>query len=340
MRLLLGLLTVVACLAGEHARLAPLTGPPPHPADNPGTPDKIKLGELLFFERQLSGERRRSCGTCHKTELLFMDGLTRAWALNESELRRKTPTLLNVGWHKRFFFDGRAPSLEEQASAPLENQLEMDLDPQVAVERLREDPYYQRWFAAVFPGEELRWELVAKAISAFERTLVSYDSDFDRYLLGDTEAMSADATAGLTIFEGKGDCVRCHNGPLLSDQEFHYIGVPEIEGDNPPGTKYKTQSLRDVMRKYSYMHNGHYLTMRDVLDHYATGGETSADAASELRPIDLGEDERRQLIAFLRALDGRVFRLTEAIATDRGPFSQMPGRKRRPEPGGPYNAPR
>ena len=292
--------------AAEQPGLAPLTGYPAHPADNPGTPEKIELGETLFFETMLSRGGRRSCGTCHKPALLFMDGLSRAWGLHDMELRRKTPGLLNVGWQRSMFSDGRVKTLEEQAPKPLENHLEMDLEPEVAAERVANDPLYQKLFARVFPGRSITFDLIAKAIAAYERTLVSYDSDLDRYLLGDKTALEPEAVRGMDLFTGKAGCVRCHNGPLLTDHQFHYTGVPEIPGGTPNGTKHKTQGLRDVNRRSSYMHNGHYLKLRHVIDHYARGGSAPGGLKPEIEPLELSGQDKSDLMAFLRSLNGRV----------------------------------
>ena len=293
-------------VAGDHPRLEPLTGRPPHPPDNPGTPEKIDLGKRLFFERMLSDGNRRSCATCHKPELLFMDGLSRAWGLHDMELRRKTPGLLNVGWQRSMFSDGRAKTLEEQAAEPLKHRLEMNLDPEEAVERVREDPLYPELFEKVFPGEPITFPLLAKAIAAYERTLVSYDSDLDRYLLGDAAAMNAAAVGGMKLFTGKAGCVKCHQGPLLTDHEFHYTGVPEIVGGTPDGTKHKTATLRDVARRSSFMHNGHYLRLAHVIDHYTRGGSAPEGLAVEITPVDLTEADKSDLMTFLRSLNGRV----------------------------------
>jgi cytochrome c peroxidase len=306
--LLISLLAVACTLlwANDLPRLEPLTGLPPHPPDNPPTPEKIKLGELLFFETMLSERGQRSCSTCHKPELFFTDGFSRGWSLHESELPRKTPNLLNVGWQRSLFFDGRAKTLEEQAPMPLENHQEMDLDPEVAAKRLAADPFYSKAFARVFPGEPVRFALVAKAIAAFERTLVSHDSDLDRYLAGDEDALSPEARRGLNLFRAKAGCIQCHHGPLLTDHQFHYTGVPERDGDKPPGTKYKTQSLRDVARRFSFMHNGHFLRLDHVLDHYSRGGSAPAGTEAEIRTLSLSGEEKMDLMAFLRSLNGRV----------------------------------
>lgn len=301
----LGVLMAACALAGEP-KLAPLSGMPPFPADNPPTPEKVALGKELFFDDALSGNFRRSCSTCHKPELYFTDGFSRGWGLQETELRRKTPNLLNVGWQQSMFFDGREKSLEDQAPKPLENPFEMDLDPAEAAKRVAASARYRRMFEAAFPGEPIAFGLIAKAIASYERTLVSYDSDLDRYLTGDESALSDAARRGMALFEGKAGCIRCHNGPMLTDHLKHYTGVPENQGDNAPGTKYKTQSLRDVLRRYSFMHHGDVLTIEAVLDHYERGGSAPAGLQAEIEPVELSDDERKDLIAFFGALNGRL----------------------------------
>jgi cytochrome c peroxidase len=303
--LLTGAVLACSVFAGEP-KLEPLSGAPPFPADNPPTPEKIALGKELFFDDVLSGNFRRSCSTCHKPELYFTDGFSRGWGLNETELRRKTPNLLNVGWQRSMFFDGREKTLEDQVSKPLENGFEMGLDPEEAAARIASSARYRRMFEAAFPAEPIRFALIAKAIASYERTLVSYDSDLDRYLEGDESALSAAAKRGMALFEGKAGCIECHNGPMLTDHQKHYTGVPENQGDNKPGTKYKTQSLRDVVRRYSFMHHGDFLTLDAVLDHYERGGSAPAGLEAEIEPVDLSDAEREDLVAFLGSLNGRV----------------------------------
>lgn len=331
---------VLLCLPivlAAQPRLEPLTGAPPHPADNPPSQAKIELGEELFFEQTLSGNNRRSCGTCHKAELYFTDGLSRAWGLNESELSRKTPGLLNVGWQKSMFFDGRVKTLEEQVAKPLENHQEMDLDPEQAVARIKGDPYYVRAFAEAFPNQEISFDLIAKAIAGYERTLVSYDSDLDRYLLGDPEALAPAAKRGMELFTGKAECIRCHHGPLLTDHGFHYNGVPERDGHGAPGTQYKTQSLRDAMRRYSFMHNGLLMNMRQVIDHYDRGGSAPEGFKAEIRPLGLSADEKSDLIAFLHAVNGRVNRLLDHASSSPDVFDP-PKRREKPKSAAPHRA--
>ena len=312
------LVLLAAGTAAADPRLEPLTGTPPYPPDNPPTAAKIRLGQELFFDDILSGGGRRSCSTCHKPELYFTDGFSRAWGLHDMELRRKTPSVLNVGWQQTFFFDGRSPTLEKQAAEPVANPLEMNSDPEKAAARVAADPYYQELFAEAFPGEPITFAQVAKALASYERTLISVDSPLDRYLLGDETALDESAKRGMALFTGRAGCVRCHNGPLLTDHQKHYTGVKEDMGDNKPGTKYKTQSLRDAMRRYSYMHNGSLLTIDAVLDHYAKGGSAPEGLQAEIEPVELSEQDRDDLTSFLRALDGDVAELIDGSpdATD------------------------
>ncbi len=322
-------LALVLCVAGlaNDPKLEPLDGSPPHPAENPPSAAKVRLGEELFFDDILSGNRRRSCGTCHKPELHFGDGLSRAWGLDESELSRKTPGLLNVGWQRSIFFDGRVKTLEEQVSKPLESHREMALRPEEAVQRIARDPFYVRMFTQAFPSEEITFDLVAKAIACYERTLVSYDSDLDRYLRGDRNALSPEALRGMNLFQSKAGCIRCHHGPLLTDHDFHYTGVAERDGHGAAGTKYKTQSLRDSMHRASYMHNGRFMNLRQVIDHYDRGGSAPEGHEAEVQPLNLTADEKDDLHAFLLALNGRVHRVPQAhtAAAETMPASTPPG---------------
>ena len=189
---------------------------------------------------------------------------------------------------------------------PLRADVEMDLDPAEAAERLRRDPEYVRMFQAAFPGRELTFDLVAEAIASYERTLVSYDSDLDRYLAGSPSALSDAAKRGMELYTGQAGCANCHNGPLLTDQKMHYIGVPEMMGDSPQGTPYKTPSLRDITLRGSFMHNGAFRTLDAVLDFYQTGG-MAGGPKSDAPKLALTPQQRSDLMAFLRSLTGRTY---------------------------------
>ncbi len=212
----------------------PLGLPPvPVPADNPITPEKARLGERLFHEKRFSADGTISCASCHKPELAFTDGLAVAEGIRGQKGTRNAPTVVNAAYYTTQFWDGRRPSLEEQAKDPFVNPVEHGLnDHSPILEVVRKDPQYREAFGKVFgiTPEEITIDHVVKAIAAFERTVVSGDSPFDRYLYGgDESALSASAIRGLKIFRTKGRCVDCHKieqtSATFTDNDFHNLGV-------------------------------------------------------------------------------------------------------------------
>ncbi len=217
------------------------------PAENPQSPEKIVLGQLLFHDKRLSGDDTISCASCHKPERAFTDGLAVAKGIDGQSGTRNTPTLLNAAYFSLFFHDGRADSLEQQVLGPLLNALEHGLkDAQSVVDIVRRDKNYQTRFQKVFsvkPGQ-IRIEHITKAIASYERSLLNGNSAFDRYLFGtDRQAISASAARGLRIFRRKGNCANCHeiswNNALFMDNRFYNIGV---------GSKMIAPVLDDLIR--------------------------------------------------------------------------------------------
>ncbi len=199
------------------------------PRDNPMVPARIELGRKLFFDERLSADGRIACATCHKPDMAFTDGKVVAEGIGGKRGTRNSPTLLNAMFTPNQFWDGRAGTLEEQAIQPLTNPLEMgnhNFDEVVA--RLRQVPEYRNEFRAVF-GSEITIDLVGKALSAFERTLLTGDSPLDRFIAGDPKAISDAAKRGFTLFRGKARCSRCHSFsealPFFSDFNYHNTGV-------------------------------------------------------------------------------------------------------------------
>lgn len=283
----------------------------PEPAENPTSPEKVSLGAALFEDKRLSGSGDVSCSTCHQAELSFSDGVERHPGLDGQPLDRRTPPLWNMAWGLSWFWDGRAASLEGQAAGPIENKREMGGDLKRAIEALATDPLMRESFAAAFPEDPaVTRDNLTKALAAFERTLVSPETRFDRWVKGDDAALDKDEVAGLSLFVGKAGCVACHQGWRFTDEAFHDIGLAGDDKGRGPviGVKaadhaFKTPSLRERVWSAPYMHDGSLATFEDVVDHYTKGIVKRPTLSADLpRSIELSESERAQLVAFLNAI--------------------------------------
>ncbi len=299
---LLGAVMSTTALAGGFD-LPPVT----YPADNPYSAAKSELGKKLFFDPRLSGSNIMSCATCHNPSLGWGDGLPLGKGHNMGQLGRNVPTVINSAYNKTQFWDGRAPSLEEQAKGPILSEGEMHQDKAELMEELAAIPDYVRSFERVFPGEGLTWDNIAKAIATYERQIVSADSDFDRFNAGDTTAMSESAQRGWALYKGKARCLSCHFGPNFTDDRFHNLGVADddkgriaVTGKKRDQAKFKTPTLRSVALTAPYLHNGQEATLLDVVKFYNRGG----DRKGELSPLKLNDGEMADLVAFMEALTG------------------------------------
>lgn len=300
-------------LARKTKRLVPLPNKPQEPKNNPSTPEKIELGKQLFFDPRLSGDNTMSCATCHQPDKAWGDGRARAKGAGGKRLARNTPSLLNVGFRSALFWDGRAGSLEEQALIPIQAADEMNQPLDKLEEELNAVPGYVKQFQQVFAAAVTR-QGVAKAIAAFERTLVTRDSPLDRYLAGDKKALSEEAREGLELFTGDAGCIRCHHGPLLSDGKFHRIGVSfqdrgrgALTGKKQDDYKFLTPSLRDVARTGPYMHDGSLDSLYYVTIHYLKSVPTSGPGGIALdveAQLGLSFSDVERFTAFFKSLSG------------------------------------
>lgn len=293
-------------------RMAPLPKTVPAPKENPTTPEKVSLGKLLFFDPRLSGDNKVSCATCHRPDKSFGDGLPQALGASGKTLKRKTPSLLNVGFYSTFHWDGRAKSLEEQALIPIRAADEMNQDLDHLEKTLNAVPTYAKEFQVVF-GTNVTRDGIAKALAAFQRTLVNGPSSYDRYLGGEKDALSEEAKRGMELFFGEAGCARCHQGPLLTDEKFYRLGVSDdkgrglVTGKTEDNYKFRTPSLRNVARTGPYMHDGSHKTLGDVLFFYFRGVPPSGP---DRLPLDIETlqsisiSQMPDLIAFLEALTG------------------------------------
>ena len=288
----------------------------PEPADNPTVPATVTLGRRLFRERRLSRDRSLACVDCHRPERAFTDGRAKAVGVYGRRGARSVPTIVNRAWGESFFWDGRIVTLEEQVLQPIVAELEMDLTIDEAVERLRGTSPYPAVFRETF-GRDVNGTDLGRALAAYVRTIQAGASPYDRYVWGESDALSPDAQAGLDVFRGRANCTACHVGPNFTDEEFHNTGV--FWGGQPydPGRfivtevsvdigKFKTPTLREIARTAPYMHDGSIATLEDVVDFYTDGGRPNPYLDPALRPLSLTDDEKRAVVAFLRSLTGVV----------------------------------
>lgn len=285
----------------------------PVPEDNALTAAKVTLGRRLFFDPELSADRTLSCASCHQPTRYFTDGRPRPAGIDGAEGRRNVPSVLNAAYGRSFFWDGRAPSLEEQVLEPIQGKDELGLGLEKLVHRLREREDYRTAFRDAFGPQDISPDLVSRALASYLRTLRSGRAPVDRFLHGDTAALSQDARSGFRLFVGRANCHVCHLAPLFTDHRFHNTGVSwgsgdigraGVTGQEEDRGAFKTPSLRNVAETAPYMHDGSLATLEEVIEHYADGGTPNPALDEEIRPLDLGPTERRHLIAFLRALTG------------------------------------
>ncbi|WP_207708975.1 cytochrome-c peroxidase [Heliomicrobium undosum] len=299
-------------------RFEPL-GPIPIPADNSMTDEKIQLGKTLFFDPRLSGDNTLSCLSCHSPELGYSDNLTTFVGFQKVVGGRNSQTIINSGYYKTNFWDGRAKSLEEQALGPIQSPKEMNQELGELVRELRAVPAYVEKFRKVF-GEEITADNIAKALAAFERTIIVNNSDFDRYLAGDRDALTPQAKRGMEIFVNKGNCISCHSGPNLSDSNYYNVGTDSedsgrfaITGNEADRGKFRTPTLRGLNFTGPYTHNGSEVTLEDVVHMYNTGGKAHPNKDPRVRPLGLTKEEEMDLVAFLKSMSGKPPQVTAPV---------------------------
>jgi cytochrome c peroxidase len=308
MRALLGVM-LLAAATGLERPFPPLAGEAP-------TPERAALGRMLFFDPVLSEDGSLACAHCHQPERAFTDGRVTALGRGGRALARNTPTLFNVGTKPRLMWDRRAGSLEEQARIPLFAEDEMGADPERLVARLAATPEYRRRFAEAFGGPAPLSALnVTRALAAFERTLVSCDSRYDRYARGESKALSLAEKRGLALFRSLNTrCFECHRLPTFDAPLALGVGVPSpdagvggVSGEPAQRGLFGVPTLRNVARTAPYMHDGSLPTLAAVVDFYRRGGGRAHGVPPEridgqVRAFAIRDDEAADLVAFLGAL--------------------------------------
>ena len=244
------------------------------PEDNPQTPEKVALGRQLFFDKRLSADGTRSCYSCHLCENGLTDGLATAIGALNKKLSRSSPTLWNIGYHKEFYWDGRSGSLEKQAMAAWKGG-NMGANPQEVTAKINAIAGYRSQFEEVFGGEATP-DRIVMAISSYERTIISGTTSFDRWQAGDDAAVSEAVKRGHQVFKDL-ECDNCHDGVLLTDMQYHNVGIgmdaekPDVgrfkvtKKSNDTGA-FKTPTLRDISKSAPYFHNGSVATLEEAVD--------------------------------------------------------------------------
>jgi cytochrome c peroxidase len=313
-------IAAVAALAGDKPPLG--VARPLDPPTNPSTPAKVALGARLFADPRLSADGTVSCATCHVAALAFTDGRPRAIGIRKKPVARNAPTVLNAALSRSLFWDGRAESLEEQARQPVLNLEEMGRESaEEAAKAIAAIPEYPPLFKDAFGDDGVTLQRIARAIAAFERTLVTGDSPFDKWWAGDEKAMGEAEQRGYALFVDKAGCSQCHSirqsYALFTDGDFHNTGAGKDAGRDDRGraaiTKrdedtgaFRTPSLRNVALTAPYMHDGSLATLEEVVEFYDKGGEPNAHLSPLIRKLDLTKQEKADLAAFLRALTSPV----------------------------------
>ncbi len=312
------ILSIVITIASMGAAAREEDTPPPLgplpavpvPADDPLTSTKITLGKFLYFDPRLSGDGSISCAGCHDPKLGWGDGGDLSKGYPGTLHWRNSQTILNAAHLDKFFWTGSSPDLPAQAKSAMTGPLAQNMNPRLVEERIRQIPEYVGLFEEAYGGS-LTFDNALKAISAFERTIVSRNVPFDRYMRGDKAALTPEQVKGLALFQGKAGCLQCHNGSLLTDQRFYNLGVPKNPAfeqdplrqiamrerigakgvpesvisilDRDPGRyldtkrdedrgKFRTPPLRELKYTAPYMHNGVFLTLQEVVNFYDKGG--------------------------------------------------------------------
>ncbi len=282
----------------------------PQNAANPSSPQRIALGKMLFFDPRLSGSNVMSCATCHNPSFAWADHLPVGVGSGHHPLGRHTPTILNAAFNDLQMWDGRFNTLEQQALGPMLSPAEMHSTPELIVSRLSNVPRYVELFHEAYGESGITADNIAKAIGSFERTIISAEAPFDRYVAGDNHAISPAAIRGFTLFNTKANCVVCHSGWNFTDSSFHDIGVTGDDLGRGPIIRldsmnhaFKTPTLRNIDQRAPYTHNGSEPSIESVIELYNQGGRAKRPTLSgDIKPLGLSAAEVSDLTAFLHTL--------------------------------------
>jgi len=292
----------------------------PQPSNNKLTDERVSLGKFLFFDTRLSIDNSISCATCHHpsrgwTELI---PVKKAIGFQGRTGPRNTPSILNGAYQKHHFWDGRVRGLEAQSLGPIETSVEMNMPLEILIPKLNKIPEYVTLFELAYPKEGLTQETLAKAIASFERTIVSTDSPFDKYIKGDNSALTQNQKDGFKLFQEKAHCIDCHDGWNFTDGSFQNIGLNAGELKGAESGRYtlkeraawygafKTPTLRDVTKSYPYFHDGSVETLEEATLICSNGGryKNVKNLSTAMKDRELTKDEINKIVSFMKSLTG------------------------------------
>lgn len=289
------------------------------PKDNALTESRVALGKKLFYDPILSRDRSISCASCHQPAYAFTDGLKTSTGSKEQKTLRNAPTLTNVAYQDSgLLFDGGVPTLEMQVIVPVQEHVEFDFDLRLIAERLKKDADYVQLAMDAYSQTPNPF-VITRAIAAFERTLISGNSRFDQYFLGNTlNTLSYKELLGYSLFHDKLNCATCHSGFNFTNLSLQNNGLyankypadsgrmrithKEVDRD-----KFKVPTLRNIEVTAPYMHDGSIASLEEVIDHYASGGKNHPNKSELIKPFELSENEKQALIGFLKSLTDEEF---------------------------------
>jgi cytochrome c peroxidase len=317
-------LGAVPYFAAEDLPMFPPNGPKvplglvpiPWPKENPYSPEKAELGWLLYFDKRLSGDGTVSCASCHDPKNGFTDGQAFSKGIRNQLGGRSAPTVINRAYSLEQFWDGRAKTLEDQAKGPIANPIEMGHAHAECEKCIAGIPGYRKRFKEVFGTDKVTIDHIAKAIATFERTVLSGNSAYDKFKAGDKNALTDSQKRGMEIFfSNNARCDSCHEGVNFTNGTYANIGIgmdkpiPDLgrfivtQKEEEKGA-FKTPTLRDVAHTGPYMHDGSMKTLEEVVEHYNKGGIKNQWLHQDIRPLNLKDQDKKDLVEFLRALNG------------------------------------
>lgn len=292
------------------------------PTNNTLTVEGIALGKKLFYDPMLSLDNTQSCGSCHNQKFAFTDSTLQFSKGITGEIgTRNSMPIMNLAWEKKFFWDGGAATLEDQVIGPIENPIEMHETLPNVLRKLNNHAEYPRLFKRAFGTDSITTQLLMKAVAQFERTLISANSKYDKYIRGEAN-LTLDELKGKELFEDqtKGDCFHCHSmGSTFTDFKFRNNGLDSIFKDAGRSRvtlspldlgKFKTPTLRNIELTAPYMHDGRFTNLEQVIDHYNTNFVQSPTLEADIALAKRGrlnEVEKQQIIAFLKTLTDYEF---------------------------------